>query len=218
MPKAAALLILMALAQPATADTLTYRIILGGSDAGTITHSQSGTSETLASDVKGTTLGVMDGSFRATSRPEGRARRYESEGRSASRTRQIATVTAQTRVTETRIAPGSEATKLSDPAAVPAGTLDPVRGFGRLVRGPGCPGPFSIYDGRRVVQVSTTQTTSDSTALVCDVAYKVIAGPGHVSPFRFTSVWIRLLFDPDGKGGARQIDLKAGPFSAQLKR
>jgi hypothetical protein len=205
-------------AGPASADTLTFRLIFGGSDIGEVSHDISGTTETLSSNVSGSPLGVMDGTFVGTSRAKAGQVSYDSEGKSPAEQRLISTRTSDAQALETRITPASEATDLSDPKSVPPGTVDPVRGFGRLIRGQGCPDPFTIYDGRRVVQVTTVAAKQQDATLTCDIAYKVIAGPGHVSPFRFRNVKMRLVFAASGQGGLQEMDLKAGPFSAQLIR
>jgi hypothetical protein len=46
--------------------------------------------------------------------------------------------------------------------------------------------------------------------------YRVVAGPGHLSPFRFTALDLTLTY---GKtGGLAGIDISTGPFRVSLRR
>ena len=96
------------------------------------------------------------------------------------------------------------------------GVLDPVEGFARIARATDCPSPFRMYDGRRAMQIATTERTVESGSTTCRIDYRVSHGPGHVSPFRVTRLALTATYS-DGMG-LTQLDIRAGPFATRLAR
>ncbi len=119
------------------------------------------------------------------------------------------------RVLDTQIAPGDEATTLSDPAVVPAGVPPLNKGFARLADATSCAAAFAMYDGCRVVQITTATKTRDGGSEVCTMDYRVTAGPGHLSPFRFKSLGMTLTYTDEQLG---RIALSAAGFKVQVVR
>ncbi|TRD22187.1 DUF3108 domain-containing protein [Palleronia caenipelagi] len=192
-------------AMPAVAET--YDIRLAGSTVGSLTA----TPTALTSQLNNTPMGAADGWFKATS--DGTTYAAENSGG-----RKIRTVIEGGRVTSTTVTPNSEATDLSEPSAVPAGVLDPVRGFAQVMRAGDCPDAFRMYDGRRAIEVTPKSRSREGNLLICQMDYRVIAGPGHVSPFRLKNLTMetRYTIDGDRVTGMALMRLKAGPFTVTL--
>ncbi len=217
-------LIAVLAAEPAAAEVFAFDAFLGRRQIGTVTWettaARGGTVAHLRSDMDNTPLGVGDGTFDAVSEP---ARMSDGTPvtRYVARTdERVITVTSDRgTVVETRVSPESEATTLSEPALVPQGVLDLAAGFGRFVQTSGCPAPFGMYDGRRVISVGPTASVQTGGLLTCRLAYTVVAGPGHLSPFRFRSIRLELFYRVDPKATLlEQMDVHAGIFAMQLVR
>ncbi len=212
-----AALLACAVATPVTAETLTFSAALGNRTLGTLTFDSAG--PTLLSVLDNTPLGVGDGRFEATSRPvrtDAGAAVTQYIGRSDDRT--ISVLLDGARAVETVVSPSSEETELSDVARVPPSVLDPVTGFGRLAAANGCPAPMRLYDGRRVIDIATARESRTETVLTCAMAYSVTAGPGHLSPFRFTSLAVTLLYGITGAQRLQRIEIEAGGFTVTFSR
>lgn len=190
----------------------TFSVALGGRILGSLEY----TPGRLVNLLDSTPLGVADGLFRGVRRRDGEAVRYVGQ----SDERRIEVLFASGRATETVVEPASERTRLSDPAAVPAGVTDPVDGFGRVVDARDCPGPIRIYDGRRTVEMATVSREASPTWLTCAIDYRVIAGPGHLSPFRLESMDITAHYAlaSGAVTGLAQLDIRAGGFTLSLLR
>ena len=201
--------ILLALLTPAAACAQDFDVRFAGGVIGQL----SATTTAISTTLTNTPLGAADGWFRA----QRNGRTYSaanSEGRRIDVTFDGETVTA------VRVDPADERTDLSDPDAVPPGVLDPIAGFARIVRSTDCPAAFRMYDGRRLVYVSTDARTIENDVLICRIAYRVTAGPGHVSPFRISNLSLTARYGLSGGQvtGLGQLDIRAGPFSARLQR
>lgn len=212
----------------ATAGADTFQVVLAGSALGTLTYETApGDGDrpaALRTDMDNTPLGVFDGSWETTSRPARTEAgdlvlQYLSTTASARKNRVISILHADGHVLQTTVEPIHDATELSQADQVPAGVHDPVEAFGQIVSASGCPEPFRIYDGRRVVEVSTTGTGQGDGTLTCQVNFRIVAGPGILSPFRFNSFDAVLTYDVTG-GAARLIEanVSAGIFAVQLVR
>lgn len=188
----------------------TFSVALGDRILGTLEY----TPGRLVNLLDNTPLGVADGLFRGLRLSEGDAVRYVGE----SDERRIEVLFSAGRAAETVVEPGTERTTLSDPAAVPEGVTDPVDGFGSVVGASDCPGPIRMYDGRRAVEMATVSREVSSTRLTCAIDYRVIAGPGHLSPFRLRSLDITAHYAlaSGAVTGLARLDIRAGGFTLTL--
>ncbi len=205
------------LGTPLAAESVTFSAALGDRTLGTLTWDGDG--PTLLSVLDNTPLGVGDGRFEATSRPvrtEAGEAVTQYIGRSDDRV--ISVLLDTGRVRDTVVSPTGEATDLSDPARVPEDVLDPVEGFARLIDAVGCPAPLRLYDGRRVIEIETASQSTTGGTLTCQLDYRVTAGPGHLSPFRFTSLAVTLDYATAGGQSLRAITVAAGGFAVAFTR
>lgn len=188
----------------------TFSVALGGRILGTLEY----TPGRLVNLLDNTPLGVADGLFRGLRHSDGDGVRYVGQ----SDERRIEVLFGADGAVETVVEPASERTPLSDPATVPAGVTDPVDGFGRVVDAADCPGRIRMYDGRRAVEMATVARETSSTYLTCAMNYRVIAGPGHLSPFRLKSMDITAHYALASGAVSRlaQLDIRAGGFTLTL--
>ncbi|PZX15025.1 hypothetical protein LX81_02613 [Palleronia aestuarii] len=206
---------LAALGTAADAASAEFDVTLAGLTLGRISIEAASADVTLRSTLDNTPLGVGDGQFVATSTG---GKYYRGVETSPGETRAIEIEYDGPRVARVAVSPESEATDASDPAAVPPGTSDPARGFARIALARDCVDPYRIYDGRRVVTISPTTRTLTADGLVCEYAYTVTVGPGHLSPLRFRRVAVSAIYavSNGAVSGIREIGLGAGPFTVRL--
>ena len=170
----------------------------------------------LTADLDNTPLGVADGAFRAETHDVKTADGQPAvQYLSQSAKRNISVVFGSGRVLETTVSPQSEATPLSLSSAVPAGVLPLTEGFRQIAEATTCPAGFTMYDGRRVVQIATAAKTSDGASDICTMDYRVTAGPGHLSPFRFKSLGMTLTYTG---GRLAEMNFTAGGFELRFTR
>lgn len=212
LPLIAALLTLTA--GSALAQTQTFAMTLGQRQLGTLTFDGGGSDSRLLSTLDNTPLGVADGTFEAVSQGSGASVSYQSANR-GSKTRDIAMTRQDGTVTAVTVAPADDMTDLSQAAAVPAGTLTPAETFGVLANGKTCPNPLAMYDGRRVVQLATTEMTETGDTVTCTLSYRVVLGKGHLSPFNFKSLAMQAVYTAQSLS---QITVSAGGFDVNLTR
>lgn len=200
---------LLALLNPAAAHAQDFDVRFAGGVIGRL----SATTTAISTTLTNTPLGAADGWFRA--RRDGQTySAANNEGRRIDVAFNGATVTAVS------ITPADERTNVSDPRAVPEGVLDPIAGFARIAQSKDCPGAFRMYDGRRIVEISTEARAVENNVLICRIAYRVTAGPGHLSPLYISNLSLTARYGlRDGQNmGLAQLDIGAGPFSAMLQR
>ncbi len=196
-----------------------YRVLLGGTEIGTLSLDGTGEDLALAARFAGTPLGVADGTYAASSRPALAAsgvpvRQFLSQSAFTSGSRNVSVLLDGPRVVETVIDPAGDRTALSEPAAVPEGVLDPVQVFAALARAGGCPPALRLYDGRRVAEVGVATTEGQGGDATCAGTYRVVAGPGHLSPLRIASFDLDLAY----RGGAlAAVTVRTGPFELRLQ-
>ena len=212
LPLIAALTLLVA--TPALAQSQSYAMMLGNRQLGTLAFDGSGSNVHLLSRLDNTPLGVADGTFEATTRADGDTVAYLGQNR-GSKTRDIAITRQGPAVNAVTVTPSGDATDLSDPASVPAGTLTTAEVFGQLANGKTCPNPMAMYDGRRVVQLATTAIDTTGDTVTCTMSYRVIAGKGHLSPFNFKSLAMTAIYQA---GALAQVTVSAGGFDVTLVR
>lgn len=212
------------------AETTSFRVLLGGRDLGSLQFRSDGRGDGFAADLTArfdnTPLSLANGTFTGSSRP-GRteagqaAHAYASHSAFSRKNRRISILLSDGAAVATDVQPKDEETALSQPEAVPAGVIDPAMAFQRLLdTREGCPATFRYYDGRRVVQLSFAAPEAAGAGRVCHGAYRVVAGPGHLSPLRITALKIDLTYGPGagGEGGLRELDLSTGPFALHVAR
>ncbi len=215
-------------ATSAGAETSTFQVILAGGTLGTLTYetdpNDGSRPSALRTNLDNTPLGVFDGTWDGTSQPVQTEAgdvvlQFLATTASSRKNRVISILHRDGQALATEVNPPDDATELSQAEQVPAGVLDPVEGFGRITEGTGCPEPFRIYDGRRVVELTTTGSEQAGAVLTCEVDYEVIAGPGHLSPFRFNSFDVELTYDTtSGRAVLAAADVSAGIFTVRLVR
>jgi hypothetical protein len=191
-----------------------YDLLLGQRQLGTLSFDTD--TLDLEMDLDNTPFGIADGYFNAQSgpirTPEGiSVTQYLSQ----SAKRQISFVMDESKVLATTISPTREATTLSEPEAVPAGVIPLTEGFAAIATVGSCPTPFTMYDGRRVVQVATRAQSTNNTDIQCEMDYHVTAGPGHLSPFRFSTLDMALIYRDST---LELMKVKAGGFELQVVR
>lgn len=207
----------------AGSEAATFRVEFAGRTLGTVTFSDdariSGGGQFLRTTLNNTPFGLFDGTFEGGSQPDaasaGSTRiRYASKSRSTHKARDISFLIDAGRVTEIVVSPVGEKTSLSVPDAVSVDVIDPVSAFGRFVRAGSCPEGFNIYDGRRVDEVAPSGFEVSGGLTRCEIKYTVIAGPGHLSPFRFTEFSMTAIYDT-GKT-LKEIDMRTGLLGIRL--
>lgn len=202
------------LAGPALAEKLSFAMALGNRQIGTLTFDGGPRAGRLLAVMDNTPLGVADGSFEAVTRARGTTVGYESRSR-GSKQRDIAVTRAGGQVTEVTVIPADEATDLSDVAQVPGGVISLTEAFAALALGRDCPQPMVVHDGRRVVRIATAARSDSGSEVTCRMSYRVVQGPGHLSPFRFKSLGMQLTY---ATRTLQRITLSAGGFDVTLTR
>ena len=204
-----ALAVLLALLLPVAAYAQDFEVRIAGRVIGRL----SATRTAISTTVTNTPLGAADGWFRGQ-RDGQTYSAVNSEGR------RIDVIFDGKTVTAVRVNPADERTDVSDSRAVPEGVLDPIAGFARIARPADCPAAFRMYDGRRIAVVSTEARAVENGVLICRIAYRVTAGPGHASPLYISnlSLTARYGLRAGQNTGLAQLDISAGPFTATLQR
>lgn len=209
-----ALLFCVVIGTAAQSEVQNYDLHLGQRQIGTLSFDIS--TPELVADMHNTPLGVANGRFSAQSRL---ARTQEgvvvTQYLSQSAKRQISVLLDGGKVLETTIAPARDATSLSVPEAVPADIIPLTEGFAKIATAGSCPAPFTMYDGRRVVQIATRAQSVNGADTLCEMDYRVTAGPGHLSLFRFRTLDMTLLYRGGTLGG---ITVSAGGFEMTVVR
>jgi len=219
-----ALFAVLALPNPALAQKQVYAIDWGSTQLGLVTFEPQARAASLFSEMKDTPFGLLDGTFAAVSRnARGGNGTVDYEAKSdSSHKKRVSTIstTASGDAKVVSVMPAKDQTKYTQPENVPAGVLNPVQAFERLVAANTCPeSGFRIYDGRRVVEVAPKRAVQNGAVLTCELAYHIIMGPSHLRPFGVRSVTMTLEFDPAvAKQGPSAINLRSGLFHLTLSR
>lgn len=197
-------------AQPLAAETFT--LSLGSRAVGQMSL----TSERLDIRVDESPLGVADGTFAASSRmvrmEDGRVvRQYLSDA--PRKSRKISILHDAGTVIDTTVSPSSDATEMSAPAAVPQGVVDFVQGLNVITAASACPGGMTLYEGRRLIRLDPTGSTSDGATRTCDYSYRVTGGPGHLRPLSIRNATVQIAYT---SGRLARITASSGPFSVHV--
>lgn len=211
------LICLATFAGATSASAQTFDVLLGGKTLGELSFSAQGKTATLRSTLNSTPMGVFNGTFAGTSTGTASSGSFTGQSRSSRKERTVVVEIAKGRATSTSVDPQNELTDLSDVARVPAPVMDPVRVIGALIQSKGCPQHMQMYDGRRVVALTPDGESRNTGALVCTMSYRVIAGPGHLSPLSISSAKLELLYSTaDGNQSLRQMQVSSGIFRVRL--
>jgi hypothetical protein len=205
------------LATPVSAET--FDVSLGGKALGELSLTKNGRNRTLTSTLDSTPLGVFNGTFIGTSTGSLRSSTFVGESKSSRKQRIVTVEISKGKAVNTAITPVSEQTDQSDTAQVQSGVIDPVRAIGQLITAKGCPAAMLLYDGRRVIALKPSASEQSGAVLSCSMSYKVIAGPGHLSPLRISSAKMQLSYDVAGaQQSLRKIKMSSGIFGLSLNR
>jgi hypothetical protein len=221
-----ALLLAILSTPPAFAEDSSFDVSMGGQKLGRVIYSGQSDGKGQAqirAVFNNTPLGVFDGTYDASSRPVGNKGEvnYRGLSKSSGKTRDVSiTSNAKGRAIAVTISPDKDKTAFSNLANVTVeGLLNPVLTFGRLATSTTCPKAFKIYDARRIIQVTPRASKKVDDVLTCNLDYTVVAGPGHLSPFRFTSLKLTLTYDPTRiKTGPSRFTLRVGIFEVTFSR
>jgi hypothetical protein len=175
----------------AMAETQTYTVSVGQRQLGTLRFEERNSKQTVLVTIDNAPLGIKSGSFQATAQAQADTVDHLAMNR-GSETRDIALRRVEWTVTSVTVTPPSEMTELSDADKVPAGVTFPAEVFAAMATADTCPAPMSLYDGRRVVDIATTAMDQAGETLTCDMSYRVVMGPGYVSPLYFKSFGLQL--------------------------
>jgi hypothetical protein len=192
-------LVAVALSVP-SANAQSFDLRFGDHFLGTLVYEEDSGATRVEATLSNTPLSLFNGTFEAASRSvqttSGKSlREYQSLGRSSRNTREIVVLYDRDGVVETRVSPQSERTNLSNPINVTDTVIDPVAALGVILSAAECPSDLRIYDGRRVVSLSSLSSQRIDGELSCDLRYSVIAGPGHLSPLYFRNISLRLTYN-----------------------
>ncbi|KEJ88887.1 hypothetical protein [Sulfitobacter donghicola] len=188
-----------------------FDVSLGGKTLGTLSYSQNGGAKTLKSTLNNTPLGVFNGTFHGSSKKGV----FTGDSKSSRKQRRVEVSIAKNRAVSTKVTPQAELTELSDPALVVGQVTDPVQAIGSLINAGGCPDKLNLYDGRRVVHLEPTGDTVTGSARTCSMSYKVVQGPGHLSPLKISSAKMKLTYDGSS---LQKIEISSGLFKLRLDR
>ncbi len=209
---------------PVMASAESFAVSLAGATLGKVEYrdrTEGGAQrEELTSVFDNTPLGVFNGTYAATSVTQGAASKHVSQTRSTRKSRDVSIDQQAGKVVSVSISPDSEQTELTQPARVPAGVLDPVAAFGSLVVTSACPGAMQVYDGRRVAQMTATGSTRDAGGVTCTYDYRVISGPGYLSPLGLSGFALTLVYDTSSPEDwvLDRIQARTGIFALSLVR
>jgi len=223
----AGLILMLCAASPVLAERLSYSVQWGDKLLGVVIYDRA-TGRTgrsrLYNKLEATPMGLLDGTFEAFSRASPTRRGeviYEAKSDSPHKKR-VSTITLTTDggVVDAGVAPGKDVTEFTNAANVPPPVLNPVQAFSQLVDRSDCPQhSFSLYDARRVVEITPESSDRKGTVLTCELSYQVVLGPGHARPLNLKSAAMTLEFDPAvARSGPSRISLRSGPFRLTMIR
>ena len=206
-------LVSLALCAALPAQAETYAIQLGARQIGTLQTTGSALSSTLDNTPLGVANGTFEAGVSAVRLPDGSSAQQFVGRNRGGKVRDVSVIRQDGRVVDVTVSPANDATDLSVPAAVPAGVLFPPEAMARLEAAGGCPAPITMYDGRRVVSISTLSSAPANGETVCEMSYRVNAGKGHLSPFNFKSLAMQLAYRD---GALARITVSAGGFDVSM--
>lgn len=137
---------------------------------------------------------------------------YESTIDATFKKRKINYTVENDRLLAVDIFPVKEQTKFTNIKQIDFEFYDPASSITKLLSSP-CKNSFLIYDGRRVIDITSTRTASK---LECRYLYTIRNGPGHLAPLNLKKFEISAFFDQEGNSANKSIMVKTGPFKLIL--
>lgn len=134
--------------------------------------------------------------------------KYKSSVNTIFKTREINFFVKNDKLIDVTVSPPNEQTEFSNPGSIVFKFIDPSTFFMKILHFP-CSKPFIIYDGRRIVDITPLEAEPE---FECRYLYKIVNGPGHLSPFNFKNFEIFSFSEKSDKGVALTAIVKAGPF------
>ena len=212
-----ALSCVLLLAAPAGAET--FNVALGNKKLGKLSYTENGPKATLRSILDNTPLGVFNGGFTGTSTGGASNNTFVGDSKSSRKNRVVTVKIVKGKAVNTDIIPASERTDQSEITMVQSGVINPVRAIGQLITANDCPAKMRLYDGRRVIALSPTGKSQSGDTLICTMSYKVVAGPGHLSPLSISSAKMQLNYEvAAGQQTLQQIQISSGIFKLKLNK
>ena len=210
---------LCALVLATSAHAQNFTVSLAGKTLGTLAYSKKGSITTLKSTLDQTPMGVFNGTFVGVSKGSWPKTTFTGDSKSSRKQRRVIVKFKGGRAQSVDITPIEELTELSDPMHASANVFDPVRVVAALINSKGCPTTLPMYDGRREVRITPEMKELSGDTLTCRMSYKVIKGPGHLSPLGISSAKMMMTYDKTGGGQKlRQIKISSGVFRLSLDR
>ena len=196
-----------------------FDVSLGGKKLGTLSYGGSKSNETMNTTLSNTPLGVFNGTMNASSKAAGGTRTFKANTGAERKKRTVIVSHQAGRALETMVDPAAQITPLSDPARVPAGIVDPVQAIGKLVNAKDCPAKITIYDGRRAVALTPTKASIEEGMQTCQMSYRVVAGPPHLSPLNVSKAKMKLVYSTgDAPRQLVRLEVSHGIFKVKLQR
>lgn len=196
------------------AEVQSYAVLWGKRQLGTLRLDDAPRDTSMLLTLDNAPLGIKNGTFEAVARARGGRVDYLGQNR-GSETRDIAMVREAGAVTTVSVTPQSEMTEMSEGGKAPRGVVFPPEVFAALAKGRGCPEPMALFDGRRVVQLRPVSQVEEGTQTLCEMSYKVVMGPGYVSPFHFRSFGMELAYQAQR---LTRMTVSGGGFAVTLLR
>ena len=188
--------------------------MLGSRQIGLLEFEEDRRSSRLLAHLGNTPLGLADGTFSAVTTVNEGVVSYHSESR-GSKVRDISVTRHAGTVTDVSVVPRQEMTSLSDISKVPIGVMSPTEVLQTLEAAEACPMPIIMYDGRRVVQMATAAMIQEGNSVTCELSYRVVLGPGHLAPFYFNALKVRVTYS---ESELTRLTVTAGIFRLHLLR
>lgn len=207
-------LLLAALPVAGAAEVQSYSVLWGKRQLGTLRIDAAARDASMLLTLDNAPLGIKNGTFEAVARTRGSRVEYLGQNR-GSETRDIAMVREAGSVTSVSVTPASEKTEMSAGGKAPEGVIFPPEVFAALTQARGCPETMALFDGRRVVRLSPEGQVDNGGQTLCEMSYKVVMGPGYVSPFHFRSFGMELAYQAQN---LTRMTISAGGFAVTLQR
>ncbi|PSL20532.1 hypothetical protein [Shimia abyssi] len=175
----------------------------------------------LIARLDSTPLGVFDGVFTGIRSRQGHGTNlYHVRNVSAKKTRDIRITFDAEKPTGIDVSPPFTSKKYVPPGLVQPVTTDMIDAFGKVARHTDCLERLRIFDGRRVILLENTDSELLGETRTCMMSYSVIDGPGHVPPFNFRNMKVKLVYARQAPTGdqLRSISIRVGLYTLQLQR